>query len=371
MRRTRSFVSFLLATALLAGCGGAPKEAASTNPANTAAQPTPSAQATTSEQATTPATANTPAVMEVTVGGTSKSSLKNLPLFLSGFGQKDGIKVNFKEYKGGSEVAKAVLNGEVDFAFMAATHVLKDKSGQMRALALITQGPGHALVIDSRYKDSIKSVKDLKGQKIGVSSLGSGPHTTLKTLLANQGMQESDVTVLPTGHDVLKAFAEEKVVAHVSIEPHISKAIESGAGVVLVDTRTAAGIETVYGTREMPWIVLGALDTTIADKAEATQRLVSALNRELQFIATSPADAILQRTPDFFMTEKNGGPELFAKILEGNKGGFSSDGMLTQSGMEAVWTSLQDSGAVPRDQALEFEAYVDIQFIQKATASAR
>jgi NitT/TauT family transport system substrate-binding protein len=350
-------------TLALAGCGG------SGSSSGASAQPAKAPEAATAA----PAKAETPAAtkleaISVKVGSTEKAALKNLPINLTGFGEAEGVKVEYQEYKGGSEVAKALLNGEVDMALMATDLVLKDKSGEFRMVAMVTNGPGQALIIDSQFKDSIKSVKDLAGQKVGVSSLGSGPHKTLNEMLAANKVDPKSVTVIPVGLNSTEVLGTGKVAAMITIEPYITLAESSGKGTVLVDLRNPAGIQTVYGANEVPWIALVTRTGFMEKNPAAVERMVAMVVKSLKFIATSSAGELSQKTPSFFKDEVKGDEALFTKMLEGNKATFSKDGGFNQAALDTMWKSLQASGAVSKETSLPYEQIVDAKFQQKVSS---
>jgi ABC-type nitrate/sulfonate/bicarbonate transport system substrate-binding protein len=55
-------------------------------------------------------------------------------------------------------------------------------------------------------KPEIRSVGDLKGKKVGISSLGSGPDSILRDVLKKQGI-ERDVVILPVGSGTARFYA--------------------------------------------------------------------------------------------------------------------------------------------------------------------
>lgn len=362
--RRRLFTALVAVLAVaLAGCGGT--GGSSDTPAAAKAPETSAAKTE------APAAAAAPKLeaVAVKVGSTEKAALKNLPMNLTGFAEAEGVKVEYQEYKGGSEVAKALLNGEIDMAFMAADLVLKDKSGEFRMVAMVTNGPGQALIVDNQYKDSIKSVKDLAGQKVGVSSLGSGPHKTLNEMLAANKVDPKTVTVIPVGLNSVEVLGTGKVAAMVTIEPYITLAEASGKGTVLVDLRSPGGIQAVYGSTEIPWIALVTRTGFIQQNPAAVERMVATVVKSLKFIAAGSAADISQKSPSFFKEEVKGDEAMFTKMLEGNKSTFSKDGSFNRTALEGMWKNLQASGAVSKESSLPYDQIIDAKYWQKASGN--
>lgn len=357
-RRRFSAVAVALCAllAVLAGCGGgaqkAPDKAASTTPKGSAAGPE-----TKAPEPTTPAV-----TVPVSIAGTERAAIKHLPIFMDTFGKTSGLKPEFTESSGGAQVAKALREGMADFAFMAVEHVLKDQSGEMRLLALITRFPGHTLLVDATQKDTIKSVADLKGQKVGVSSIGSGPHQALNLYLKQAQVDPNDVTVLPVGADAQQVFTEKKVVAMMALEPFASKAIMSGQAVVLVDTRKAEGVKAMYGTDEVPWVALVTRQQIIEQKPDLVQKMVSEVVQSLATLTRSDGKKVAGMVP----ADIRGEQSLFETVFDANRDAFSPDGKMTESAVKTVWISLQETGAVPKDQALAWSSVADLSFLEKA-----
>ncbi|HYG59479.1 MAG TPA: ABC transporter substrate-binding protein, partial [Symbiobacteriaceae bacterium] len=216
------------------------------------------ASATQSTPAAAPAKAPEPAHQSYTikVSGTDRVSLKHLPMFLSSFGKQDGISVDFKEFSGGTKAGEALLNKDVDFSILQVEHVLRDTSGEMRIVGLFTRYPGLALLVNTKYKDQIATLKDLVGKKVGVSGVGGASHQFLLILLKQNGIDPSSITILPVGLNATEVFAQDKVMATVSLEPFVTQVVTSGQAVVLVDSRKPDGTRQVYGVDEIAWHAL-------------------------------------------------------------------------------------------------------------------
>jgi NitT/TauT family transport system substrate-binding protein len=341
----------------LAGCGGSKS-------GTPAPQPDSKAKAPEAAPAQAQAPVAKPPTITVKVGSTEKAALKNLPLFLNGVAEQEGIKVEYVEFKGGAEVSKALLNGDVDLALTTVDTVFKDKSGEFRLLSMVTNGPGQALIVDNQAKDSIKSVKDLVGKTVGVSSIGSGPHKTLLDLLAANGIDSKSVQVVPVGLDAREVLGTGRVQAMVTIEPYISLVEKAGTGVILVDARKPDGIKAIYKTVEVPWIALISTTGYIKDHGDAVQRLVNTVSKSLQFIAANPGAKISAQAPSFFKDEVKGDETLFTKMLEDNKATFSANGQFNPDSMGILWKRLQDGGSVPKDKQFDMPGFVDAKYLQ-------
>lgn len=353
----RSFVKLLsvmmILSLVLAGCGGGKSEKKGVAvPGETKAAPV---EATAKSKAAEPAKA-VPEEITISIASSARASLKHLMFNLGSFGKDQGINVDWKEFSGGSKAAQALLGKEVDVAILQAEHVLGDASGELVMVSLLTQVPGNVVLVDSKYKDEIKSIKDLVGRKVGVSGLGSGTHQFLLALLDRHGIDPSSMTVLPKGLIAPKVFAEGEVVATVTIEPYATQVTESGVAYALVDARKPVGTKEVYGVGELAWITLATRKDFLKENGPAVARMVEATRQALNKIATLSVDELVAESPDYMFPD--GDKSLYAAMLKDNRESFVADGKVTQKLLAPVWADMQAKGAAPKDKNLPMDQVV-------------
>jgi len=91
-------------------------------------------------------------------------------------------------------------------------------------------------------KDSIKSIKDLRGQTVAVNE-GSVSHFFLSVVLHENGMSEKDIQAVNMRQDDAgAAFMSHKVDAAVTWEPWLTRAKKAPGGHVLVDSAATPGL---------------------------------------------------------------------------------------------------------------------------------
>src|ERR1044071_6170087 len=141
--------------------------------------------------------------VSVAVGGAS--CLCYLPTVLAkqlGEYEKAGVQVDLIEFKGGSEALKAVIGGSADAVSGSFDHTvnLAVKNQNLQSFVVYDRFPGFALVVSPKQTESIKSVKDLAGKKIGVSAPGSSTDFFLKYLLKKNGLDPTSASVRSEEH---------------------------------------------------------------------------------------------------------------------------------------------------------------------------
>ncbi|MGW0654671.1 ABC transporter substrate-binding protein [Streptomyces umbrinus] len=247
-----------------------------------------------------------------TAGGSSDVTLtigdqaKTLQTILAGSGALKGAdyKVKWAEFEGAAPLFQAVQAGAADTTYSADLPALQALSGGVKFKNVAAlKNDGHHTGIVVRKNSDVKSVKDLKGKKVVVSSAkGSIAEYLLANVLQQNGLKYSDVKVqylLPT--DAQAAFSSGKVEVWATFGVYQAVGLQQG-GRLLVDG--ADGRISGYG-------FIGASEKTLADKAKkaALGDFLKRLGTALKWTSTHQdayANAIVER---------NGADPAIAKTL--------------------------------------------------------
>ncbi|MEU0195314.1 ABC transporter substrate-binding protein [Streptomyces afghaniensis] len=221
--------------------------------------------------------------MTLTVG----DQAKNLQTLLNASGALKGTSYDVKwaEFEGAAPLFQAVQAGAADTSYAADLPTLQALSGgvPVKAVgALHNDGTHTGIVV--RDDSSVKSVKDLKGKKVVVSSAkGSIAEYLLAHALEQAGLSYDDVEVqylLPT--DAQAAFTSGKVEAWATFGVYKSVAEQQG-GRLLVNG--ADGRVSGYG-------FIGASEKALADqgKKAAVSDYLRRLDKALAWSRQHPDD---------------------------------------------------------------------------------
>ncbi len=144
----------------------------------------------------------------VSAGGWGYVQAKNL--FEEEF-KKDGYRIEYNYIKSqGPGCNEALANNSLDFSFHGDLPVLAGRSGGLKIKALTASRGGNAhLLVPTN--SSIKTIKDLKGKRVGVG-VGTWTHTLLARVLNDNGMTLKDIKVINiTGSDFETAIATNDI----------------------------------------------------------------------------------------------------------------------------------------------------------------
>jgi len=223
-----------------------------------------------------------------------------------GWFKEAGVAVEFEwfEYVPSMEAFAA---GKVDAVCMTNGDALvTGATGAPSKMILINDySNGNDMVV---AKPGIKSVKELKGKKIGVEVGFVGHLLLLKALEAN-GMKESDVTLVnvPT-HETPKAFASGDVDAIVAWQPNSGQALAA-----------VPGSSAVFTSKDVPGLIYDVLavnPASLSSRAADWKKVTQVWCKVADYV-TSPktqADAV-----KIMSARVNLKPEAYLPFLAGTK----------------------------------------------------
>jgi NitT/TauT family transport system substrate-binding protein len=184
--------------------GGLPPAAASGSAAGGGAPSNAASGAAQTSSAAAPATLTN--VKVVTLAG----SFVSLPISVAnveGFFKKNGINPSFVKMSAGLSASSALVSGSADMGLLASAEglIAMSKGVNLQWIAGLTTSYAAQLVAATGVNLPNKAagypavVKDLKGKKIGVTSIGSSSYYSLLSLLQGAGLTKSDVTIVGAG----------------------------------------------------------------------------------------------------------------------------------------------------------------------------
>jgi NitT/TauT family transport system substrate-binding protein len=308
------------------------------------------------------------AAEKVTVGVGGVALMVYLPTMLAkakGFFAEEGLDVEILDIKGGgSQAASALIGGSVDFSANAIDHAIKAKTQGKDLVAVHSHVrlPVMGLVVASKYKGVIKSIADLKGRPVGVTSPGSQTHMVLGYLLVKSGVKPDEVQVTGAGGNTMPlAIEKDSVHAGMMVDPFFTVFLKQGKGFALVDMFTTKGTLDAMGG-EVQGTTLLARPDVIARRPATVQKMVNALVRANKLIAGSSGAELAAMVPK----ELAGDPKLYAESFEHAREAFPPDSLVSREGVARVIETMRAFDAVPAGLKLDPESVFDNRFVLKA-----
>jgi len=274
--------------------------------------------------------------LKIAVGG--KPLLYYLPLTVAerlGYFKDAGLTVEISDFGGGAKSLQALIGGSADVVTGAYDHTIQmqAKGQPIIGVAQLGRYPGIVLATVKKNGD-IKSIKDLKGKKIGVTAPGSSTNFMINYLLAKEGMKPEDVSIIGVGGgpSAVAAVKRGDIDAIVNLDPVISQSEADGDITIVADTRTEKGTLDVYGG-PYPAAVLYTTPAFIQANPKTTQALADIFVKTMLWLNKASTEEVLKVLPEeYFLGNKT----LYAQAFEHSKPTYSPDGRFTQEGGEAA-----------------------------------
>jgi NitT/TauT family transport system substrate-binding protein len=165
---------------------------------------------------------------------------------------KCGIRVEEHMFAKGPDVMQAILAGELDVGATASEAAISGRANGAPIYVVAGFAKGGARLV-ARSDSGIKSVKDLKGKKVGVAR-GGIQEVLLVAELAQNGLSSSDSPgkdvqlIYLAFADLNQALMGKNIDAMMQSEPQSSQAINKGFGVEVMkpyDTPIGAPVRTM------------------------------------------------------------------------------------------------------------------------------
>lgn len=225
-------------------------------------------------------------------------SLPFLAAEAKGFWTKQGLEVDWRPFKSGGAVARAVAARAISLGTTVVVWGIRSVSRGVPMVLVgdLNQSLGWAIWV--RTESPLKKVSQLKGTKMGITRTGSGTHAFGKALAQTLGL-EKDIQFVATGGvpqlvAALKAQAVDGIV--------LTK-------MVMIKLSAAGQARRLVGMDEhlpQPWISRAMFATReyVTEKPNTVKRMVRGMRNSHQFIVADPSWATQKLMAEYAYSQK-------------------------------------------------------------------
>ena len=200
-----------------------------------------------------------------------------------GLFEKEGLRPEITIYRGGGETFEAIAANSADLGTVAVPLVATSR--KRGVLAKIVGGNGDewsGWILGVRTASPVKSVKELEGKKVGITSAGSGTDTLALWTQSEHKVAFQRVGV--GGGGLVPNLLNDNLAAAVIYSPLSYQVVSEGKVRVLIDFATAMPPNLIGG-----WT---ATDKNLTERRPFIQKGLNALYGALEYMRNNPDYAI-------------------------------------------------------------------------------
>jgi NitT/TauT family transport system substrate-binding protein len=243
----------------------------------------------------------------------------------------------------------ALATGDIDYTMIFGSVVRAAVRGlPMKVVASFLDSSTHTLIARAEYK----SVKDLRGKTLGISSFGATADVAARMMFQKSGIDpEKDIKIIAMGSDRARFSALKEGVIDVAVisPPADVEGKKMGFNV----------LARAYEMFSFPFVGLGANTKKIKEKPDEVKRAIKALIKANRFI-TANRDGAIQVLAEWGRTDR----EIAAASYDGTFKVFNANGDIPDAGLKLVID--QSKLALKLDQPVPPEQVADLGPLREA-----
>ncbi|SRR5581483_4435972 len=237
-----------------------------------------------------------------------------------GFFKEEGLDVELIRMNANVSIT-ALATGDIDYTMIFGSVVRGAIRGlPMKVVASFMDSSTHALIARPEYK----SIKDLRGKTLGVSSFGATADVAARMMFQKSGIDpEKDIKIIALGSDRARFTALKEGIVDVAVisPPADVEGKKMGFNVVA----------RAYEMFSFPFVGLGANNKKIKERSDEVKRAIKALIKANRFI-TANRDGAVQILAEWSRSDRASA----AASYDGTVKVFNSDGSIPESGLKLV-----------------------------------
>ncbi|MCI3271889.1 ABC transporter substrate-binding protein [Streptomyces cylindrosporus] len=304
--------------------------------------------------------------VKIMVGGLDK--VIYLPAMLAqrlGYFDAEGLDVELLSEPAGVQAETALVSGQVQGAvgFYDHTLDLQTKGKSVESVVQFSQAPGEVEIVSTKAEGDIKSPKDFKGKKLGITGLGSSTDFLTKYLAVKNGVKVSEFTpvAVGAGPTFISALQKGAIDGGMTTDPTVATILDKKAGKVLLDMRTPEGSQEALGG-PYPSSSLYMQTDWVNGHKDTVQKLANAFVKTLKWMSTHSSTEIADKMPADY---SQGNKVLYAAAIQSSLPMFTKDGVMPAEGPATVEKVLKAFNPNIKNAKVDLSKTFTTEFVEK------
>ena len=266
--------------------------------------------------------------------------------------EKVGLKLNIASFKGDGQLQQAMTAGSIDFGLGSGPAMgYRAKGVPAIAVATMYTAPSDMGIVVAE-NGPIKSLADLKGKTLAVTTAGSLTDWLVHELSKRQGWGSDGITSLPMGSMEARVAALDSGAIAGTVQ-------DIGVGYELEQQNKGKVLENFGFVQKFITHVLYATDDMVAKHPDTVKRFLKGWFMTVAYMKTHRAQTIASSAAVLHEA-----PAVVAKLYDNDMANMSTDGSFDPQSVAAVAASLKDLGimdATPDPKTLYTTKFVPVQ----------
>ncbi len=210
-----------------------------------------------------------------------------------GLDRNSNFQLIIRYFPSGVRALEDMLAGNADFSAQGFTvlHAFHKKGNKVQALAPLSgKSMPFGIVVRRDLRQQVKSISDLKGRSIGISTGNPTSKTytqqVLEVFLKANGVQPDEIRLVPTAQNwdgQIGALSSKAVDAVYCEEPFMSGLVRSNAGFLLNDLSTPKFMAMIPGAGHLRASLTTSAEN-LAQKPQLSEAMVHMLGQSLSWM---------------------------------------------------------------------------------------
>jgi NitT/TauT family transport system substrate-binding protein len=268
--------------------------------------------------------------------------------------EQEGIEIEVTSFRGDAQLQQALAAGSLDVGLGSGPGLGFRAKGAPAIGVAAMYGPPANLALVLPADSPIKSVGELKGKRIGVTTAGSLTDWLVRELSRQQGWGSDGIKILALG-------AMQARLAAIQRGELDGMVIEAATGYELEEAGKAKNF-ILFGdiAKDFYTHVIFATDDMIDKRPDLLRRFLRGWFKTIAFMRANKDFVVASEARTIDVK-----PSIAAKIYDAQIGGFSPDGAWSPVAIDVIRHSLKELGilpAVPEAKTIYNDKFVPVKF---------
>jgi len=268
--------------------------------------------------------------------------------------EREAVEIEVTSFRGDAQLQQALAAGSLDVGLGSGPGLGFRAKGAPAIGVAAMFGPPVNLALVLPIDTPVKTVGDLKGKRIGVTTMGSLTDWLVRELSRQQGWGSDGIQILALGQMQARLAAIQRGELDGMV-------IESATGYELEEAGKAKNF-ILFGdiARDFYTHVIFATDEMIDKRPDLLRRFLRGWFRTIAFMRANKDFVVASEAKTIEVK-----PAIAAKIYDAQIGGFSADGAWSAAAIDVIRHSLKELGilnTVPDAKTIYNDKFVPVKF---------